>query len=238
MDELRTSLLIVGLVAVVAIILWTRRRAAKNDDLIDDPHDVLMQNIPTLEEAIDDWDIRPINAKRNVQESLDETELRGMSPNSADEVTVEEPLAGDNANDDELIVVLTILALEGKVLKGNDIFRVMAGNGLKLGDRGVFQLRMGGAEDDDVLFSVANILEPGVFDSMKSEVLETPGLAVFMLLPGTLAGRDAFDRMLAGVRNLTFDLNGRLCNARREPLTDGEIERLRSEADRFQPIRR
>lgn len=236
MDELRISLLAIGLVAVVAIILWTRKRAAKNEDLIDDPHDVLMQNIPTLEEAIDDWDIRPINTKRDAQETLDDASLRGMSPKNADDVQVEElPAAEESSANEELIVIFTILALEGKVLKGKDIFRVMAMNGLNLGERGVFQMRTGG-DVDDVHFSVANILEPGIFDSMKSESLETPGLAVFMILPGTLAGREAFDRMLASVRNLTFDLNGRLCNAQREPLTDGEIERLRNEADRFQPI--
>ena len=77
------------------------------------------------------------------------------------------------------------------------------------------------------VFSIVNILEPGIFDPNEMGDFETPGLVVFMQLPNPIDPMQAFDRMLDISRSLTSALQGELRDDNRSVLTRQAIERLR-----------
>lgn len=235
MDELRISLLVIGVlvVVVIGVMGWRRSRQGRDEGDMGHADDVLLHgDIPTLDDAIDDWEIRPITARHEAVVEVDDS-LKGMSPRETEaDIEVEKPAPRKH---DDMLVVLTLLAKNGRQLKGTQIFRVMAINGLKLSERNIFELGTGG-ELNQTLFGVANILEPGYFDSTQSDTLSTPGLAMFMTLPGALDGETALERLLGSARRIAGELDAVLCNGKREPLGDAEIEQLRTQVSPFQPL--
>ncbi|MEE8285318.1 MAG: cell division protein ZipA C-terminal FtsZ-binding domain-containing protein, partial [Gammaproteobacteria bacterium] len=77
------------------------------------------------------------------------------------------------------------------------------------------------------LFSAANVLAPGHFEAARMDTLSSPGIAMFMRLPGPESPVDAFQQMLDAARIVAEDLNGTLCDETRSTLTPQSINHLR-----------
>jgi cell division protein ZipA len=60
------------------------------------------------------------------------------------------------------------------------------------------------------LFSLANMLNPGVFPFQDMEEFKTPGLAMFTQLPGPQDGQVVFAEMLRTAEEIALQLGGEL----------------------------
>ena len=237
MDELRVILLAIGLLVIVGIIFWHKRR--ERADTLEGWRAVgssARTKTPEEEEALDDREIIPIERTSQPNPSPGkDAEIAHDAPPPAEAAPPPPPPKEPTPTPQELIVVFTLLASEGRLLNGEQIFAAMRQNGLKLGERDIFHYWPGGeAHGGSPLFSIANILEPGSFDADHSAALETPGIAAIMVLPTPLMpGAEAFSTLLDTLRNLAFDLEGELCDSQRQPLTDAAIHHLHTQASHF-----
>lgn len=134
-----------------------------------------------------------------------------------------------------LIVAFYIKAFSSKGFKGEDIFAAMEQVGLKYGENQIFHYY--GTEQlatPQPIFSVANLLEPGIFSSEKIKEFSTPGLACFMCLPTALSGRVAFELMLHCAKRLADLLKGKLEEEHQQAISAEYIDFMRYNIERFE----
>ncbi|MDZ7808827.1 MAG: cell division protein ZipA [Arhodomonas sp.] len=130
---------------------------------------------------------------------------------------------------EEKIVVINVMAAADARFEGTELLEALEAQGLRFGDHGIFHRYVEGPRGKVPEFSVANILKPGWFDIDSMEGFETPGVAMFMRLPGPFDAVDAYEEMLAAARGLAERLGGHLLDGRRCDLTHQSIEHLREE---------
>jgi cell division protein ZipA len=82
---------------------------------------------------------------------------------------------------------------------------------------------------EKVLFSAANIREPGTFDLSAMENFTTEGLAFFMQVHNDVDAVWAFESMVESARILADSLDGTVCDATRSVLTKQTIGHMREE---------
>ncbi|EED32793.1 ZipA, C-terminal FtsZ-binding domain [gamma proteobacterium NOR5-3] len=80
-----------------------------------------------------------------------------------------------------------------------------------------------------IQFSVANMLQPGVFDIDNMDSMFTRGLVFFVTLPGPEDMIQAFDYMLETARVVARNLGGELLDESRSVLTQQAVEHSRQQ---------
>ena len=171
---------------------------------------------------------RPEPARRAVSKQRRPAAGEGRRSGSADRAP------GPPGEGRELLVVLTILAPEERALAGSAIREALAAFDLGPDDQGMFH-HYGNRRrpSPEPVFSVANVLEPGVFDVEAMDGLATPGLCLFLRRPGPLRATVAFDLMLDVGARLSRALGAVLCDDQRCRLTVQATQALRERVVHF-----
>ena len=156
--------------------------------------------------------------------SVDDETLGQAAPEEGNKPELEQA-APTLPND---IVVLYILAKPNKQLVGSQVNSSAQAMGLSFGEMNIFHYR----KDNRNVFSLANMLEPGSFDASTIHDLKTTGLTVFMQIKGD-DPLDDLTEMLQRSYQLAGLLDARLCNHRREPLTEQDAENYRMQVSTF-----
>ncbi len=136
---------------------------------------------------------------------------------------------------EDKIVVVYIMAPPGGRFTGNDVRHAVETAGLSFGNMSIFH-RLADPENpnSDAIFSLANSMEPGNFDLDALDDFSTPGLTLFMQLPGPLNGITALDSMLAAAHIITTELHGELRDQSRSVISKQTIEHLHSDIIEYQ----
>ncbi len=128
----------------------------------------------------------------------------------------------------DLIISLTLMARDQQKFSGAELHQVLAAAGLELAEFDIYHFRDTDAADDTrAVFSVANIVKPGTFDAATRHELTTPGLAMFMQIPGPMTASEAFDAMLAKAQFIAQRLHGVVGDEQRTPLSSQRMRALR-----------
>ena len=162
------------------------------------------------------------------------TDSKPRRPSAAPGWRTDEPAPRPPDAGQELLIVLTIIAPDGRDLAGPVIAEALTAFELRPDDHGMFHHygnRRGPTHDP--VFSVANVLEPGVFDLAAMDQLVTPGLCLFLRRPGPLPGTVAFDLMLDVGARLARALEAALCDDQRCRLTLQATQALRERVINF-----
>jgi cell division protein ZipA len=132
-----------------------------------------------------------------------------------------------------LIVTLHIMAPEGRRhLRGPDILAAANKTGLVTGARRILH-HMSADTPARVVFSVASMREPGSFDLEHIDTFSTPGLVVFMCLPGPADALAMYEDMIDHARRLAHALDGEVYDERRSVLTLQTVEHTREQIRDF-----
>ncbi len=99
------------------------------------------------------------------------------------------------------VLVVNVMARQGE-LAGNDLLRVMLSCGFRFGDMNIFHRYEQHSGKGSLLFSAANVVEPGVFDVDRMEEFSTPGICMFMKLPGPKRPIHSFEIMMDSARKI------------------------------------
>ncbi len=236
MDSLRLILLLLGLVFIVGMYFWYRFK--QDDDSLKFPQlekrlkqlvgrffvnrgkETHLAVVGEYDDFSDD-DIEHFSILNTTAD--DKLNLDALKPMSAHADTPVLP-------GDELVMVLAIMAGPGKRFSGMDILDTLLANGFMHGDMSIFHYFHDPADKQPV-FSLASAVEPGIFDMNTIEALRTPGLSLFMQLPGALDARTAFESMLEKGRSIATGLQGELCDDTRSVLTVQTIGHLKEEIE-------
>lgn len=130
-------------------------------------------------------------------------------------------------------VILTITAEAGGRFTGTEILMAAHELGLKFSTGGLFDGYPGEVQGKPV-FSIANLVEPGNFPPSGVQRLSTPGLLLFMRLPGAMEPLPALEFMLGQARRLAARLGGTLCDEKRLRLGPDGISTLRLRIGEYQ----
>lgn len=226
MESLRWILLAAGIVFVIVIYFLGRNRRQRSRSAVDDLDDDLpafsAQSLDDVDEGV--GQVRVI-ASADLQSEDDDVASLNVSADVEQRETAQDATNKNKLND---IIVLYILPKSDNTLAGAQINSSAQAMGLRFGEMNIFHY-MDGTRS---VFSLANMLEPGSFDADTIHDLKTTGLTVFMQIH---AGDplDDLTEMLQRSYQLAGLLDARLCNHKREPLTEQDAENYRTQVSDF-----
>lgn len=130
----------------------------------------------------------------------------------------------------ERIVSVLVVAGQGEApFPGPDVVVAAEKAGLEYGAMGIFHRLIAGRPELGPVFSAANLVEPGAFDMNTIRDLRTPGLNLFIQLPGPMSALDAWDAMLPTAQRLAELLGGRVVDDQRNALGRQRVAWIRDD---------
>ena len=134
----------------------------------------------------------------------------------------------------EEILIINIMAPRGEVFDGKSLFDALMTQNLKFGQMNIFHRHAENDGDAPVIFSLANIIEPGNFNFAEMESTETPGICFFLSLPTACEGLVAYDDMVGTAKAIAAQIGGDLKDENRSALTNQTIEHGRQRVVEFE----
>lgn len=128
---------------------------------------------------------------------------------------------------DPEVFMLNVVARDPRGFKGDDILHILLACDLRFGDMNFFHRHEFEAGRGAIQFSVANMMQPGVFDIDNMADFSTPGLVFFLTLPGPEDMMKAFDYMLETAQAVAKNLGGDVLDESRSVLTRQSMEHNR-----------
>lgn len=139
------------------------------------------------------------------------------------------PLGARPEGQIERIVTLYVSARAGQTMAGTDLVVAAEKAGLQFGDMGIFHRLAPGKAEQGPVFSMAQMTRPGSFDMTRIDQLTTPGVTLFMTLPGPVPALDAWEAMLPAAQRLAELLDGVVLDEQRNALGRQRVAHLRDE---------
>ena len=183
----------------------------------------------------------PEPANSNEETNVDgDTTVVSFEPEAHSQKVSEEPELSDSSEgvvepiQPAEIVVINVMARDGYTFSGDDLLQVLINAGLKFGEMNIFHKRLGNDSKSLLVFSVANILNPGTFDLNNLDSFSTLGISLFLALPTAINNMDAFEQMLAVAQQVGSTLDGELKDDHRNVMTAQTIEHYRQRISDFE----
>ncbi|MRI32445.1 cell division protein ZipA [Endozoicomonas sp. OPT23] len=131
------------------------------------------------------------------------------------------------------VLVINLLAKE-EAFEGSVLMKQIPDAGLKFGEMSIFHRHARKDGTGQVLFSLANGVEPGTFNISRMESSSTPVISLFMGLPGPAEPLKAFTLMAETARHLALDLGAELKDEDMSVLTQQTLEHYRQRIRDFE----
>lgn len=147
-----------------------------------------------------------------------------LDPALFDEEDAQEMVAPGGYAGERELTSLNVMAKPGRVLSGAALRGQFLGRGFEHGEMRIFHSRF----NQQTLFSIVNLVEPGYFDLETMDGMTTPGISFFLQLPGPLRDDVAFDMMLSEAHELAQALDAELRDEHHAPLTRNALEETRA----------
>ena len=205
MDGLRWLLLLSGLLVVAGVYFYSRRERAKEEEQESSPE--------RLEPALGDDSLAP--------------------PADAESAGATDDEDAEDAVAEQKIVTVRLVARDKGTFRGDQLVLSLRGIGMRHGKFGIFH-RYEGTDEDDVVFSVASLAEPGTFNLPNIKEQRIPGISMFMVLPGPMGGAESFDLMMTAARALSQALHAELLDESGSTLSIQRERYLREEIIRYE----
>lgn len=124
-------------------------------------------------------------------------------------------------NEPQDVFIFNVVAKEGSKIAGSDLLQFFITSGFRFGERSIFHRHLHSDGTGPILFSIANMVEPGLFDPDRMGRLVCEGVSFFVVAPNPEINiKTAFDMMLTAVGQMTEEFDCVVLNAQREPLTE------------------
>lgn len=256
-DTLRLILLGLGVVLILGIYLWERRRSSKSgarsrpraQETPPEPslepgaagQDARTAAQLTAEEEFADLpplhvehpDLKPTEKKDKPRKGpfgWGKRSEEPPAPRAAPEApqTTEEHYRQVGSGVPHLILMINVAAKQGR-FPGVAIAAAAARVSLEQGAMNIYHRYEQPGVPRRVLFSMANMLEPGTFPFDDLRDFSTPGLSLFAQLPGPRDGQHIYDTMLSVARSLADALGGELRDETHSVLSRQTIEHVRTQ---------
>jgi cell division protein ZipA len=232
-ESLRWILLTVGIIFVLVIFILGKKRRKRNhltaDELEDDLPEFSARRLDDMDEGVGEVRVvTSVSPGDGLYDEAGEDDISSLnvSLDNTGEIKADADSAVDTNPVD--IIVLYILPKGKATLAGAEINSSAQAMGLTFGEMNIFHY----VRDGRNVFALANMLEPGSFDADSIHDLKTSGLTLFMRIEGE-DPLDDLTEMLQRSYQLAGLLDARLCNHKREPLTEQDAENYRTQVNNF-----
>lgn len=143
------------------------------------------------------------------------------------------PLAADRLPDAPILdLPLCIMARPGFHFSGADVAELVRSFGLQRSPNGVYELI--NENGRDILFSMLNIHQPGVFAQDLTQMPPINGVMLVLQLPNCGDAVKDWENFLAIVKDMADICGGRLCNYERRQISAKDLLIYRQAAEKYQ----
>ena len=227
--DLRQWLLIIGPLLVLGVILhgYYRMRVSSNDLKMN--LDKSFLNREYMYEEDEERELAstelPNGGARVIGESSARNALAemGHKRDSRTEEMSQEYNSSKDAEDIRDIIVLNVLT-DSERIKGQELLEFLMENEMSYGEMEIFHKL---DNQGEVLFSLANAIEPGTFDLSDIEEFEIQGVTLFMQIDGANQAERIFDDMLELARKISGKFSSQIFDGTRSALTQQTIGHIR-----------
>ena len=130
----------------------------------------------------------------------------------------------------EEVLVIHLMANKGEKVAGQQLLDAVLSAGLRYGAMKIFHRHLSDDGSGPVLFSMANLVNPGTFDLNTMSDLEVPGVTLFMALDDIEDPVDALNIMIEAVDSIVGDLQLNVMDESRSSMTRNTIDHYRQRA--------
>ncbi len=257
--ELRIALLLVGLAAIVALYFFSKSKR----DVIrkeDEEYNFESNDLPDpleLDRALELGD--DLKQEANVFGDVDDELIDNIGDEIGDLVRediaetprivipedrpsfshqpslldIAKPESPSKSKRVEKLVVLHVMARRPQKFSGKAIFSLCKELDLELDEMNIFNKNVDRFSGKRAIYSLVNMVKPGVFDADGMHEFETPGLTFILSLPGPEEGLRAFNLMLEDARKFSERLNGELLDESRNRLNPQMTSHLQEDIQLF-----
>lgn len=134
------------------------------------------------------------------------------------QVEESKPEVKENQSAEQEVLVLNVKAPEDAPIAGAALLPMLLTLGFKFGDQDIFHRHVNSNGKGPVLFSLANMFKPGVFDIDNLENFTTQGVSLFMILPID-DPHQVFNMMHNAARKIADEFGAQVLDGRRSVLT-------------------
>lgn len=244
-NEMRLAILIVGVI-LLAVLYWTGRKPRGADRRAEPRRDAAESHRRRVEPTLgdepvseaEDWDAmeddgdpdRPVQGELEVEPNKpSRTATTSDVSTKGEEVSPHDGRRPPPTQVERIVTLFVVPRNEATRFRGSELVVAAEKAGLSFGDLQIFHRVFDGKQDLGPIFSVASMVEPGRFDMSAIDRLETPGLSVFMTIPGPLSALDAWDAMLPTAQRLAELLDGKVIDEDRNALGRQGIAYIRDD---------
>ncbi len=234
MSELRWILLGFGILVIAGVYFLRGRkirlqgalgRKATRDSLTDrrEPSLAADSSLQSFTRMIENEQDLPAETGAEAELGPAASPARTSEPGSPDARPAQGP---------QMIIVLHVAARGSQRFAGTDVVAALEYEGLKHGRFKIFHWQPDPGSEP--VFSVASMVEPGSFDLENLSETTTPGLSLFLVLPGPKDAAEGFSQMLITARNLSHKLGGEVLDEHGSSLSNQTAGHIREEIIAFQ----
>ncbi len=245
-DTIRFILLLAGLALILGIFVWDRQkkaglrlpfmrkrqaaRSVKSESKTvsqDRREPVWEESVSNLDEAdtldteferLDEILQEEAPAAKARQKKVEQSAFSFFDYEAIPDDPIDEPVP-------EKILQINVVGRNRRIT-GDQIMQAARDVGLLEGDMQVFHFS---DDQDRMLFSMANMVNPGTFPPKEMNSFVTPGVTLFSSLPGPAESMAIFEQMLNSAQRLAALFDAELQDDSHSDLTKQTIDHIREE---------
>lgn len=237
--NVRDWMVIVGALLILAVLLDGYRRMRKSPSRVRvdlakvpedgvDPDAPVMRELPNGGARVVDRGSEPADSGDGTTTAADFSALgSGDNLDLLDGISAGDPADNEPQPAAEEVILMHVVARDDAGFAGDDILQVLLACDLRFGDMNFFHRHEQAAGRGRIQFSVANMLQPGVFDIDAMAGFTTPGLTFFLPLPGPGSMMQTYEQMRETAESVAKHLNGDLLDGSRSAMTRQTLEHNR-----------
>ncbi len=215
MSELQTALIILGALVLLALILMSRRGKPKPKRA----EPVPVAPLPLVsQEGFDEFGVGRVRKRGDIEPA---PVVKPAVAEKAEPVTARTPTFVKPTGTPK-IIALYVAEREGTKINGLKIHAALEAQKLVYNEKNKAYDRV---LNTRVQFSVTSLTAPGYLDRAQAATFSTPGLGLFLQLPGP-EPKPALRDMLATAEALAKALKAVLFDAAHQPLTEDAVRRV------------
>ncbi|KGY13476.1 cell division protein ZipA [Vibrio tubiashii] len=173
-------------------------------------------------------------------QSLDDVDdIDDVSPQPLEPITEPVKVAQESENKQPQeeapleVIVLNVHCAGDEPFVGTKLFDSMQQNGLIYGEMDIFHRHADLSGTGKVLFSVANMMQPGTLDHDDPASFTTKGISFFMTMPCFGDAEQNFKLMLKTAQQIADDLGANVLDDARNLMTPNRLDSYRAQIQAF-----
>jgi len=194
------------------------------EDLASEPDEADVENTQSYESDLVD-EIAPSNSDEIQTEAA--VEFENLKTEVSEDKVPEKRI--DPGPVEDLVVIHVMAKNEGE-LSGSRVLELLLTAGLRHGPMDIFHYRNPQGYTE---FSLANCVQPGIFDPDSMNQVNTPGVTLFMQLPTASDAMESFEHMHEMARYLASNLEAEILDEDHSSVTPQRLEYYREKLRTF-----